>query len=780
MILAAYNLAVTLLSPLAVVYLAFRFSGTGYGWRAVGERLGFSPSYLHQTRPGAIWLHAVSVGEVISAVELVRQLKRSFPWEPIFVSVTTPTGRGIAEERLDGIADGVFFTPLDLPWSVRRCFNWLQPKLLIVLEAEIWPNLFREAKSHGAGLMIVNGRLSDRSAPRYSDYRWFFQRVLRFPDAILTQSVTDLERFIRAGADPRVVQIGGNLKYDVPATDASPPKDLVQYLARLPGKPLIVAGSTREGEERTLIAAFQRVLESAPGARLILAPRKPDRCDEVSAELATAGLNFVRRSQLQSDDSAACPVVLLDTLGELGSLFPIADFVFMGGSLNGWGGHNVLEAAVHGRAVVVGPYMQNFRQITQKLLAGGGLIQTSVDALPDALVRLATDPARAAEVGARALEVATREQGATKAAVEEALRVAGEATPTTTPPWLAEVIASPLTLLWSTVMKLRPRFSGNARRLPRPAICVGNLSVGGTGKTPTVIWLCERLARRGLHPAVLTRGYGRKTGRLATVAPNERAKRDDVGDEAALISSKLDDVSIGVSADRLQAAQALVETHRPDCFVLDDGFQRLSLERDVNLLLVDASRPFEHEPTLPLGRLREPLSGISRADAVVLTRTRPDCDYDALRRVVQGHNPACPLYLSRMAPTGVVSTETGEVLGVESLQGKRLFVFCGIGSPESFAAQLASLNCDIAGEMTFRDHHPYAESDWWSIAAAARETKADLLITTEKDVVNLDAGVPPPTRTGAPPLVALSIELAVDDGERLLDWIEEQVRLAAR
>ncbi len=779
MILAAYNLAVTLLSPLAVVYLAFRFSGTGYGWRAVAERLGLSPPYLHQTRPGAIWLHAVSVGEVITAVELVRQLKKSFPWEPIFVSVTTPTGRSIAEERLTGIADGVFFAPLDLPWSVRRCFSQLRPKLLIVLEAELWPNLFHEAKRHGAGLMIVNGRLSDRSAPRYQRYRWFFRDVLRFPDAIMTQSMRDLERFVGTGADPRVVRVGGNLKYDIPAA-ADVPETLKEYLKASIGKPLIVAGSTREGEERPVIAAFQRVLEETPDARLVLAPRRPDRCDEAAAELTAAGLTFVRRSRLPLADGGSCPVILLDSLGELSSLFSIADFVFMGGSLNGWGGHNVLEAAVHGRAVVVGPFMQNFRDITHKMLAGGGLIQTSAAGLGGALVRLAKDPARAAEVGARALEVAKREQGATQAAVEEAVRLAREATPATTPAWVLEALLAGPTWLWSTVTTLRPKISRRRRRLPRPSICVGNLSVGGTGKTPTVIWLCQRLARRGLSPAVLTRGYGRKSAKPATIAPDSRAKRDDVGDEAALMAAKLDEVPIGVSLNRLQAAQTLLESHQADCFVLDDGYQRLGLHRDVNLLLVDASRPFEHEPTLPLGRLREPLSGISRADAVILTRTRPDCDYDSLRRVVQLHNPTCPVYLSQMAPAGVVPSNGGEVQPVESIQGKRLFAFCGVGAPESFAALLDSLGCDLAGEMAFPDHHGYSEADWWRIAAQARDSRADLLITTEKDLVNLDAGVPQSTRTGAPPLFALSIELSVDDGERLLDWIEEEVQQAAR
>ena len=778
MILAAYNLVVTLLSPLAVVYLAFRFSGTGYGWRSVAERLGFSASYLHQTQPGAIWLHAVSVGEVISAVELVRQLKKSFPWEPIFVSVTTPTGRTIAEDRLTGIADGVFFAPLDLPWSVRLCFKKIHPKLLIVLEAELWPNLFREAKRHGAGLMIVNGRLSDRSAPRYSRYSWFFGQVLRFPDAILTQSTRDLERFVGAGADPRIVSIGGNLKYDIPAA-AGPPKDLLEHLEASSEKPLIVAGSTREGEEGPVITAFLRVLVDAPDARLILAPRRPDRCDEAASELTAAGLTFIRRSQLPQPDAEACRVILLDSLGELSSLFSIADFVFMGGSLNGWGGHNVLEAAVHGRAVVVGPSMQNFRDITQKLIAGGGLIQTSSAELGATFAQLASDPAGAAEVGARALEVATGEQGATQAAVQEAVRLAREATPTTTPAWLVEILLTPPTWLWSALTSLRSNISRRPKRLPRPSVCVGNLSVGGTGKTPTVIWLCERLARRGLHPAVLTRGYGRKTKSPTTISPDATAKRDNVGDEAALMSAKLDEVPIGVSSNRLQAAGSLLKEHQADCFVLDDGYQRLSLHRDVNLLLVDASRPFEHEPTLPLGRLREPLSGISRADAVILTRTQPGCEYDSLRRVLQRHNPTCPIYLSRMKPRDVVS-ESGDTQALESIDAKRLFSFCGVGSPESFPRLLRSLGYDIAGEMTFPDHHTYSESDWWRIAAEARDCGADLLITTEKDLVNLDAGVPLSTRTGAPPLCALSIELAVDDGERLLDWIEEQVQQAAR
>ena len=776
MILAAYNAAVTLLSPLAVLYLLFRFSETESGWKAVAERLGFSTSYLTQTRPGAIWLHAVSVGEVISAVELVRHLKKAFPWEPVFVSVTTPTGHSVAEERLTGLADGILFAPLDLPWSVRGVFNKIKPRLLIVLEAELWPNLFREAKRHGAGLMIVNGRLSDRSAPRYERYHWFFSKLLGFPDAILTQSPADWERFVAAGANPQITKIGGNLKYDVAGPSSDAPRALTEYLDQHPRKPLLVAGSTREGEERLVIGAFQQMRSQSPDARMILAPRHPDRCDEVAHELSSAGLEFAKRSELPVADSR--PVILLDTLGELSSIFPLADLVFMGGSLNGWGGHNVLEAAVHGKPIVVGPHMQNFREITAKLLSAGGLVQTPADGLGRTFKSLCADSSRANDIGARALEAAEREQGATRTAAEEAVRIGLESTPTTLPAWGIEAALTPLTWLWTLGVRVKNRLGGTPKRLPRPAICVGNLTVGGTGKTPTVIWLSERLARRGLSSAVLTRGYGRKSTNSVTLAAGESGDRDQVGDEAALMSTKLSETPIGVSVDRISAAQGILKEHPVDCFVLDDGFQRLTLHRDFNLLLIDAARPLEFETTLPLGRLREPVSGIQRADAVILTRTRPDCEYSRLGRLIHRYNSRAPVYHSRMASGGIRYADSANAEPVGSLSDKRVLAFCGVANPGSFFEQLRSLNYDLIDTISFPDHHRYTESDWWTIASQAREANVEVLLTTEKDLVNLNAGVPPPQRTGAPPLAALEIELQVDNGEQLLDLIEERLRAA--
>ena len=414
----AYNLLLALASVVLLPYSLFRGWKRGQPWRRLPERLGWLPTLFHQTPADSIWLHAVSVGEVSSCAHLLQQLRRRFPSAPLFVSTTTATGQQMALEKLGGCVDGVFYTPLDLSFAVRRVLRRLRPRLVIVAETEIWPNLFRETKRTGAGLLLVNGRISDQSAASYRRFRFFFRHVLRCPDRILTQSATDRDRFLAAGAPRETVAIGGNLKYDFEPANAELPADLADFLARLQPKPLLLAGSTREDEEKPVVEAFRLVARPKPRALLVVAPRHPQRFDEAAQVLASSGIAYLRRSELGralSGDLALPAALLLDSLGELASLYRAADVVFVGGSLNGWGGHNVLEPALYGRAVVVGPYMQNFRAIAETLLSQGGLVQVAAAAeLGPALLRLVENPDEAARLGERARQIAEAQRGATQ------------------------------------------------------------------------------------------------------------------------------------------------------------------------------------------------------------------------------------------------------------------------------------------------------------------------------------------------------------------------------
>ena len=742
-----------------------------------------------------------------SAESLLGRLRASFPGAPVFLSMTTPEGRQVAEEKLSSLLDGVFYLPLDLPFALRRALETIRPRLVIVAETEIWPNFFRLAKRHGAGLMMVNGRMSDRSAPRYARFRWFFGAVLGEADRILVQSGQDRDRFLAAGAPEANVSVGGNLKYDFTASDAALPADLARFFDQLDAKPILVAGSTRETEEGPVVEAFRKIARNRPRALLVIAPRHPSRFGEAAKAVEACGLPLVRRSTLSGGGRApaALPsVFLLDSVGELASLYSRADLVFVGGSLNGWGGHNILEPAAHGRPIIVGPHMQNFHDVADRMLCDRAIVQVNnADELAGAFEQVLSDPRKAGELGARAREAAEKQRGAADRAVAEAERLY-RSVPLPAP--VGGVKAAALYLpaaLWKAGARAdRAAYEKGyrkQRRLDAFTVCVGNMTVGGTGKTPTVMWLVEKLNAGGVRPAVLTRGYRRADAESETVVGAGETLSPFVGgDEAQLMLRRFRrreiSIPLGIGADRYRVGRrmedvATVENAAgPDVFVLDDGFQHFRLSRDFDLVLIDANDPFGGGEVLPLGRLREPLSGLARASAFLLTRTQADRDYSAVEECLRQWNPSAPIYRSRIETADLCEVPGGKNLPMENLAGRRVLAFAGLGNPDAFFRLLEDSGGALTERLCFRDHHRYAAADVETILGAARNGKAQLVVTTEKDLVNLCHAV---ERTvveqegveaaaarlfGAVPLAWLAIEMKVENGDELVGRIVEAVR----
>jgi 3-deoxy-D-manno-octulosonic-acid transferase len=799
----AYNILLALLAPLLVPYLLLRGRLKGQAWSSLSQRLGTLPVSFHQTGSNAIWLHAVSVGEVASCAELIRTLRRRFPKCPIFVSTTTVSGQKLARERLAGVVDGIFHAPIDLPFAVRRVLFALRPRLVIVAETEIWPNLFREVKRFGASLLLLNARISDRTLPRYRNLRFFFAPVLANADLILAQSAQDQERLLQAGAPADRLRIGGNLKYDFDPADAPLHDDLKTFLSRHPAASVIVAGSTREGEEAPVLEAFREVASRQPRALLVLAPRHPSRWDEVAGMLSAGGLPFVRRSELASDASAAFSlpgVLLLDTLGELASLYPLADVVFVGGSLNGWGGHNVLEPALAGKPVVVGPTMQNFQAIADELLRREALVQVeSAHQLPAALLSLLGDRETSAAIGSRGREAAQAQRGATETAAREAQRLHGLATPCVPPQWFEYAALWLPMLLWSAMVRARAWCFQHgwlqSRRLRTFTLCVGNLTAGGAGKTPMVLWLVEQLHKRGYQTTVLLRGYRRVSPESQTVArPGLPISPLRSGDEAQVLLRHFEEqglaVPVGIGAERAAVGNRIEEEQPLDAVILDDGFQHLQLKRQFDLVLVDSTQSPGGDHLLPLGRLREPVSGIRRASAIVLTRTEPGQSYEGLEQQLKRLNPGAPLFRSRTRLLGAVEAATSADATIDSLRLRRALGFCGVGNPQSFWRGLEQEGVQLVHRMRFRDHHIYAPLDVRNIVLAARHEQAEILLTTEKDLVNLwhaaDSARSVSTNLGATvaelfhPLLIYWIRIAteIEKGEDLVAFIEERMAVS--
>ncbi len=718
------------------------------------------------------------MGEVQSSLPLLRALRQQLPRSPIYVSTGTATGRRLADSKLRGIAKAVFRAPVDLPVCVAKVFRKLQPRLLIVAETEIWPNYFFEAKRFGVPTIIVNGRISDKSAPRYRKLRALFGPVLGTASKVLVQTEADRERFLATGARAEVTHVGGNLKYDFDTgreTGATVPPDLDGFLTRCGADFLFLAGSTREDEESLILPTLTAIADRLRNTLFAVAPRHPHRFDEAARVLAASGLPVVRRSSLDGAPPRLPAILLLDSLGELAAVYGQADLVFVGGSLNGWGGHNVLEPIAFGKPVIVGPFMQNFRQITDDLCGGRGLIQVRG---PEELVTAATDLAESdggrRALGRKGLAITRSKQGASERAALEAADLYRSACPTHPPRALSVAALGILSAAWSTVAFWRrwkyAKGLLQSEELDTPVVSVGNLAVGGTGKTPTVAWLVEQLWQRGRVAAVLTRGYGRKDRRLRPIKVRDDADPRIVGDEPAMLAARFarsaPETWLVVGADRYAAGRLVERENGIEFLVLDDGFQHLRLRRSLDIVLLDASRPFDNGHTLPLGRLRERPSALKDADAVLLTRCFQGFDYSVLKDTIRSWNPEVPVFQSQMVAKSIVDLKDGTSHGLDALTGRRVAAFCGIGRPGSFFVSARDLGCDVVLERAYRDHNRYTERDLGRLRDAALSVRAEAFLTTAKDGMNLaDATLL------ELPAYSLEIELEVEDAEGLLDRV---------
>jgi len=407
--------------PLVALYYLARGRRIAQHWHSLRERLGNIPEKLHQPGRGAIWIHAVSVGEALAVAPLVPLLRERLPGRKVFVSTTTDTGQELAAAQIS--CDGTFYFPLDFAFSCRRALRAIQPEIVIIAETEFWPRFLREAKRFGARVALVNGRISDRSFGRYRFFRNSMRTVLAHVDCFLMQTEEDARRMREIGALAERVVVAGNLKYDLGAPQAAPIGDWLEgEIGRLNRRPVVVAGSVSAGEELLVLIAFGTVQGQWPRALLVLAPRKPERFD-VAARLAEeSSRKVVRRSQVQPgatlDESAS--VFLLDSVGELAGLYRLADAVFVGGSLVPAGGHNILEPACFGKPPLFGPSMENFREMAANFVQAGAAIQVRTpEQLGDAWIELIQNAARREEMGRKARELVERSRGATRRTAEQ-------------------------------------------------------------------------------------------------------------------------------------------------------------------------------------------------------------------------------------------------------------------------------------------------------------------------------------------------------------------------
>ena len=423
-----YNVLTIVLVLAAIPVFCLRLiREEGFGER-LRQSLGFLPREALSpiANKSCIWLHAASVGEIVATSPIVKEIRRELPGIPILVSVVTANGYAMAK-RIIPEADSVIFFPLDISWLSRRVVAKIRPRVFLPVETELWPNFLYAIQEFGIPVMMVNGRISDKSVNSYRHLHGVLQDMMMIVNRFCMQSMIDAQYIISLGATPRRVFVTGNTKFDQTYTDvtASEKEVLIRQLGFEGKWPILVAGSTHAGEEELLYNAFNHVKETFPQAGLLLAPRDILRAAKVTDLAVQFDLRAVRRNALD-DLSEGHDVVVLDTIGELGKIYSIGDIVYVGGSLVPQGGHNLLEPAAHGKPILVGPHMFNFKD-SYALLNSRGACDTVYDnnELGEKIVYLLNNPPERAKMSEKALAIIQENRGAARKSVQHLKEILG-------------------------------------------------------------------------------------------------------------------------------------------------------------------------------------------------------------------------------------------------------------------------------------------------------------------------------------------------------------------
>lgn len=771
-----FTLALALVAPFFLAAAPFLRKRRGTVLKRLG--LGTIPGVRHDPTKKPIWVHALSVGEVTSALPLVSKLKTLYPDQPLWISATTKTGLETAFRIFGETADHIFFAPYDLYFSVIRGVKKVGPGMVIVVESDIWPNFLYVLEKKRIPVVLANARLSDRTLAGYRRLSFFMGPTLRRFSAICTQRQEDTRRFQSLGIPADQLVTTGNIKLDqsFPPVTASE-KTALQSALRLSGDPLVmVAGSTHKGEEVILAKAYAALKKQFPSLVFIVAPRDPARAKQVKSVFADTGLNAAIMGRMKPSVTRPPDVIVVDTIGLLQTLYAIAHIALIGGSFLDFRGHNPLEPSAYARPVLFGPHMDDFKEIAQKLIAAGGAIQVAGAAdIVATAGRLLQDSAAAGTIGGRARKVLDANRGAVKKTVETIQPLYGnQATACFAKPGkrrMGSYLLWPLTLPYGAGARLRRRlYHGpflQPKQLPCPVIAVGNITTGGTGKTPMTVYIAQRLKAMGYLPAIVSRGYRGSASRDGGIVSDGRTVLMDAtqaGDEPLMMAQALPNVPVLVGKHKYRAAQTAVEKFSANVIILDDGFQHFQLARDLNILLMDGSFPFGNGRLLPAGPLREPVFCLKHADVVVFTRTRTSPALPGpIAGLVKGKPAFATRHQSRVAaliPAGTTRKIPPDLIDVTQLNGRNAFVVSGLAKNDAFLKGMkdAAPGINISDHRFFRDHHRYSGNDLQTIAQQAVEARADLIITSEKDFTRL-----PSDTIFSLDLLILGVDIAFND-----------------
>lgn len=763
-----------------LLVLVFPFFFSWFLWQAcchkkyrqrIAQRFGFiatdSRDSAIRNQP-TIWVHAASMGEVLVAESIITRLTADQNYR-IFITTNTDTGYDAARTKIPGVS-AVFQAPFDFPWIIQRFLNVLQPDLLLLIETELWPNMLHLCHGNKIPIMLANGRISDRSYPRYKKLSRMLKPFVSLINHFAMQSGKDADRIQVLGAPEARVTVTGNVKFDRQMTAIPSPqlRSLVDSCRWRDDDFVLVAGSTHNLDEDAVIEAFQRLQQSASRTvRLIIAPRHLERSEQLLGKLKDAGLSYVTRSAAFDSKSisvtADVSIVVLDVMGELAGAYSLGHAGFVGGTIHPVGGHNLLEPASLSLPVLFGPHTSNCQDVAKLLIEAGGAVPVATaQEMADRLKLLAEDRFRCQETGANARKVVADNQGAVDEHIKaiKALLRPRPCIKFRSPNWLMQPLAGLFSIVARARMLGYDKHILSALSVETPVICVGNIAVGGTGKTPMVAWLLSRLLANNIKPVVVSRGYGGSAGKNPVQVPADADYRV-YGDEPVMLSNQFPQVPVIISHDRFEGATYGLNHYECQCIVLDDGFQHRRLNRDFDLVMVDARRPFSYDHFLPRGRLRESPMGLARANAIVFSHCETIEAHSADLAFLEDHAVQAPTFQAEHSVKGIRQCRTSPTVNVSDIP-QPVALVSAIGSPEGFLNSAQSQGLRIGWEHHFSDHAAITARQWIDTAETARKKGCLALVTTSKDETRITD-----VDTLPIPVYVLEIEMAVSDADRL-------------
>ena len=781
-----YNIAAILVVILIIpVFMIRSVREKGFVER-IRQSLGIFPEHALDkvAKKHCIWVHAASVGEIVATSPLIKEFHKEFPQTPILVSVVTTSGYEMAN-RIIKDADAIIYFPLDLPFLAGRVLRRIHPRVFLPVETELWPNFLKTARQMHIPVMMVNGRISDRSVKQYKYLNSLLTDMIGTVTKFAMQSDIDADYIMRLGAPPELVTVTGNTKFDQTYTDVSPEEKaaIIREMGLEKAEGILLAGSTHRGEEDFVLKAFKALREKHDKAKLVIAPRELLRTQEVIHLCKRAGFTVTTRTKQQEKGPQDADIVILDTIGELGKVYSVGDVVYVGGSLITHGGHNILEPAAHGKAIIVGHYMFNFKDTHALFKKREACITVNnAQELANEVVNLFDDEAYRQRLEKETLAIVGENKGASrKSAIilretleEYESRPENRQRARSTQKinnfqtyfidlvhnkevdGIAENTLTAILYVFSKIyallvdLKLWGYRQGifSRKKLDCFVISLGNVTVGGTGKTPTAQRLASDIRDMGYKVVILNRGYRAKWhGKVGIVSDGQRLHMTaaDAGDEAFMLAKHLPKVPVLIGADRSVTGQYAIENFGAEVAILDDGFQHWQLERDMDILLVDAVNVFGNGYMLPRGTLREPISHISRADVCLLTKVDQAAEgsREYIRDTVHRYNDGAQIVESIHEPRRFIPLAdwyvdiAGEGVDVNQMRGRKIMAVSAIGNPASFEQTLSDLGVIIIESLRYPDHHDYSMLEMSDILRQAENMGAEAIVITEKDAVKI-------------------------------------------